>query len=180
MNQTRGCRNALSPFPRGVERAKLGAWARIKAGCGASSGSASGWRSLNRAEWEALCDGCAKCCLIKLEDDETGRVAYTRVACRLLDLGTCRCGNYPLRRQLVKGCVVMDRENVERVLEWMPSTCAYRLVHEGRDLEDWHPLISGDPGVACTAAGVSLRGRMVPEFEVPEEDWQDFVIEEDV
>ena len=134
---------------------------------------------LSRAEWEALCDGCAKCCLIKLEDDETGAVAYTSLACRLLDLGTCRCGNYALRRQLVPGCVVMDRDNLERILEWMPATCAYRLVHEGRELEAWHPLISGDPE-SVHREGVSLRGRMLAEYEVAEEDWPDFVLGEDV
>jgi uncharacterized cysteine cluster protein YcgN (CxxCxxCC family) len=132
---------------------------------------------LPRAEWEALCDGCAKCCLIKLEDEDGGDVAYTSIACRLLDLGTCRCGNYPLRRQLVKGCVVLNRDNIEDVLSWMPSTCAYRLVHEGRDLPDWHPLITGDPE-SVHRAGVSLRGRMVAEYDVDEEDWEDFVIAE--
>ena len=134
---------------------------------------------LTRAEWEALCDGCAKCCLIKLEDEDTGEVAYTNISCRLLDQGTCRCGNYALRRQLVRGCVVLDRDNLESVLPWMPRTCAYRLVQEGRDLEPWHPLISGDPE-SVHRAGVSLRGRMVAEFEVGEEDWQEFVIEEDI
>ncbi len=134
---------------------------------------------LNRAEWEALCDGCAKCCLVKLEDEVTGEIAYTNVACRLLDLGTCRCGNYPLRRQLVKGCVVLSRDNMERVLDWMPRTCAYRLVHEGRELEPWHPLISGDPE-SVHRAGISLRGRMIAEYEVAEEDWPDFVLEEEI
>jgi uncharacterized cysteine cluster protein YcgN (CxxCxxCC family) len=134
---------------------------------------------LTRAEWEALCDGCAKCCLLKLEDEDTGAVAYTNIACRLLDQGTCRCGNYPLRRQLVRGCVVLTRDNLDSVLPWMPRTCAYRLVHEGRDLEAWHPLISGDPE-SVHRAGVSLRGRMVAEYEVAEADWQDFLIEEDI
>lgn len=134
---------------------------------------------LPRHEWEALCDGCAKCCLIKLEDEDTGELAYTRVACRLLDLGTCRCGNYPLRRQLVKGCVMLDRDNLEEVLAWMPATCAYKLVHEGRDLPDWHPLVSGDPE-RVHAEGVSLRGRMVPEYEVDVEDLEDFVIDQEI
>jgi uncharacterized cysteine cluster protein YcgN (CxxCxxCC family) len=97
----------------------------------------------------------------------------------LLDQGTCRCGNYALRRQLVRGCVVLDRDNLESVLPWMPRTCAYRLVQEGRDLEPWHPLISNDPE-SVHRAGVSLRGRMVAEFEVGEEDWQEFVIKEDI
>lgn len=134
---------------------------------------------MSRAEWEALCDGCAKCCLVKLEDEDTGDISYTNVACRLLDLGTCRCGNYALRRQLVRGCVVLDPLNLDRVLPWMPRTCAYRLVHEGRDLEDWHPLISGDPE-SVHKAGISLKGRMVTEYDVDEEDWPDHVIEEDV
>jgi hypothetical protein len=135
--------------------------------------------SLPRHEWEALCDGCGKCCLIKLEDEDTDEVHYTRVACRLLDLGTCRCGNYPLRRQLVAGCVVIDRDNMDEVLEWMPASCAYKRVAAGLDLEPWHPLISGDPETVH-AAGVSLRGRMVPEYEVDEDDWEDFVIEEPI
>lgn len=134
---------------------------------------------LTRPEWEALCDGCAKCCLIKLEDEDTGEVAYTSVACRLLDLDTCRCGNYPLRRQLVRGCVVLGRDNLEEVLAWMPRSCAYRRVNEGRGLADWHPLVSGDPQ-SVHRAGISLRGRMIAENEVAEEDWEDFVIEEDV
>lgn len=134
---------------------------------------------LNPAEWEALCDGCAKCCLVKLEEEDTGALVYTNIACRLLDLGTCRCGNYALRRQLVKGCVVLTRENIESVLDWMPATCAYRLRHEGRELPDWHPLVSGDPE-SVHRAGVSYRGRMLSEYDVPEEDWQEFAIEEDV
>ncbi len=135
--------------------------------------------ALSRAEWEALCDGCAKCCLIKLEDEDTGEVRYTNIACRLLDLGTCRCGNYALRRQLVRGCVVLSRDNLDEVLPWMPRTCAYRLVAEGRDLEPWHPLVSGDPE-SVHRAGVSLRGRMVSEPEVDEEEWEDFLLDEEI
>lgn len=134
---------------------------------------------LTRPEWEALCDGCAKCCLVKFEDEDSGEVAYTDIACRLLDLGTCRCGNYPLRRQLVAGCVALSRDNLEEVLAWMPRTCAYRLVQEGRDLESWHPLISGR-AESVHEAGISLRGRMVPEYAVDEDDWPEHVIEEDV
>jgi uncharacterized cysteine cluster protein YcgN (CxxCxxCC family) len=135
--------------------------------------------SLPRDEWEALCDGCGKCCLIKLEDEDGGPVRYTSIACRLLDLGTCRCGNYALRRQLVPGCVTLDRDSLEEALDWMPATCAYRLVAEGRDLPDWHPLVSGDPE-SVHAAGVSLRGRMIAEYEVAEEDWEDHLLEEPV
>jgi uncharacterized protein len=133
---------------------------------------------LTPAEWEALCDGCAKCCLLKLEDEDTGALAYTSVACRLLDTGTCRCGNYPLRRQLVPACVVLTPKALREAMAWLPATCAYRLVAEGRDLYPWHPLISGDPE-SVHRAGISLRGRMVTEFEVAEEDLEDYVIEED-
>ena len=130
---------------------------------------------LPRNEWEALCDGCAKCCLVKLEDEDTNRVSYTNVACRLLDRDTCRCGNYPLRRQLVRGCVMIDRDNLDGILGWMPRTCAYRLVAEGRDLYPWHPLVSGDPG-SVHRAGVSLKGRMVSEYDVDEDDLEDYVV----
>jgi len=134
---------------------------------------------LTRPEWEALCDGCAKCCLIKLEDEETGHVAYTDVACRLLDRDTCRCGNYALRRQLVKGCVVLSRDNIDEVVGWMPRTCAYRLVYDGHDLESWHPLISGDPE-SVHRARISLRGRMKAEYDVDEDDLEDHVVEGDI
>lgn len=134
---------------------------------------------LPRNEWEALCDGCGKCCLIKLEDEETFEVAYTNIACRLLDIGTCRCGNYALRRQLVPGCVVIDQNNLDDIIDWMPRTCAYRLVREGQDLPDWHPLISGDPE-SPHRAGVSMAGRMVPEYDIDEDDWPDFILDEDL
>ncbi len=116
---------------------------------------------MTRSEWESLCDGCAKCCLDKLEDDDTGEIQYTEVACRLLDLGTCRCTDYSNRTRFVPDCVVLTPRTVAR-LTWLPSTCAYRLISEGRDLEWWHPLVSGDPETVHRA-GVSVRGRAVPE-----------------
>jgi uncharacterized protein len=132
---------------------------------------------LTRGEWEALCDGCAKCCLIKLEDEDSGEVSYTNISCRLLDHDTCRCRNYPLRRQLVRDCNVLDCETLERIAGWLPLSCAYRRMMDGRGLADWHPLVSGDPQ-SVHKAGISLRGRMVSEYDTDEEDWPDFVIEE--
>ena len=116
---------------------------------------------MTRSEWESLCDGCAKCCLDKLQDDDTGEISYTEVACRLLDLGTCRCTDYSNRTRFVPDCVVLTPRTVAR-LTWLPSSCAYRLISEGKDLEWWHPLVSGDPETVHRA-GVSVRGRAVPE-----------------
>ena len=132
---------------------------------------------MDEAEWEALCDGCGKCCLNKLEDEDSGEVALTRVACRLLDDSTCLCSQYPIRHQFVPECISLSSKNLESHLYWMPQTCAYRLMHEGRPLFDWHPLISGDPETVH-AAGVSMRGQTVPEFEVDEDDWEEQIIEE--
>lgn len=132
---------------------------------------------LNPQEWEALCDGCGKCCLNKLEDEDTGEVAMTRVACRLLDDQTCLCAKYPIRHQFVPECIVLTPKTILKNLYWLPQTCAYRLVHEGRPLYSWHPLISGDPQTVHDA-GVSVQGLTIPEFEVAEEDWEDHIIEE--
>lgn len=132
---------------------------------------------LTPAEWEALCDGCGKCCLNKLEDEESGEVALTRVACRLLDDQTCRCGQYEIRKTLVPECIQLTPQTMADVAYFMPETCAYRLRHEGKPLYHWHPLVSGDPE-SVHSAGVSMRGLTVPEFEVPEEEWEDYIIEE--
>ena len=132
---------------------------------------------LSSAEWEALCDGCGKCCLNKLEDEDTGEVALTCVSCRLFDDESCRCSQYDIRKQFVPECVQLSPDRMDEVSYWLPQTCAYRLLHEGRPLYYWHPLISGDPETVHEA-GVSARGITIPEFEVDEEDWEDHIIEE--
>ncbi len=132
---------------------------------------------LSRHEWEALCDGCGKCCLNKLEDEDTGEVVLTRVACRLLDDATCRCAHYDIRHQFIPECIVLTPDTIDRHMYWLPQTCAYRLVAEGRDLPGWHPLKSGT-SQSVHDAGVSVQGRTVSEFDTPLDDWEDHVIEE--
>ena len=120
-------------------------------------------KSLDREEWEALCDGCGKCCLHKLEDDQTGELHATNVACRLLDGSSCRCSNYKLRRVFVPDCVRLDSANLGKIA-WLPSTCAYRLRAEDKPLEEWHYLISGDRETVHEA-GMSVRGWTISEDE---------------
>ena len=119
--------------------------------------------ALDRAEWEALCDGCGKCCLHKLEDAETGEVHPTNVACRLLDRHSARCTNYRGRRAHVPDCVRLTASSVAS-LAWLPSTCAYRLRSEGKPLPNWHYLVCGDRE-AVHRAGMSIRGWTVGEDE---------------
>lgn len=129
------------------------------------------------AEWEALCDGCGKCCLNKIEDEDTGEVAFTRVACRLLDSDTCRCSSYANRHDYVPDCVVLTPKKLPQIAYWLPRTCAYRLRHEGKPLPDWHPLRTGDPETTHQA-GESVRGWTVSELTVTEDDWEDLLIED--
>ncbi len=118
-------------------------------------------RKLDPREWEALCDGCGRCCLLKLEDADTGEIHYTNVACRLLDLDRCRCRDYAQRAERVSDCLVIRPADPD-VFAQLPDTCAYRLRAEGRLLPDWHPLVSGDPDSVRTA-GMAVAGRAVSE-----------------
>jgi uncharacterized cysteine cluster protein YcgN (CxxCxxCC family) len=129
---------------------------------------------MSAEEWESLCDGCGKCCLNKLEDVDTGRVYYTDVACRLLDVQTCRCSDYANRQRRVKDCIKLRPQDAA-AYAWLPSTCAYRLIAAGKSLPDWHPLISGDPD-SVHRAGQSVRGRVLTEREVGEADYPDRLV----
>lgn len=130
---------------------------------------------LSRDEWESLCDGCGKCCLVKLQDPDTDEIAYTDVACRLLDGGSCRCTDYARRERRVPDCVVLTPQVVAD-LSWMPSTCAYRLIREGKDLAWWHPLVSGDANTVHEA-GISVRGRVISETLVEDAELPEHVVD---
>lgn len=116
---------------------------------------------MSEAQWESLCDGCGKCCLVKLQDEDTDEVVYTDVACSLLNEDTCRCANYENRLTLVADCVKLTVDNIAQ-LKYMPPSCAYRLLHEGKDLPAWHPLRTGSPE-AMRAASMSVQGRVLHE-----------------
>ena len=120
--------------------------------------------ALTRAEWESLCDGCAKCCLHRFEDMESQEIQFTNVCCRYLDQDSCRCTDYARRSVNVPDCVTITLEVLEQPY-WLPATCAYRLLAEGRPLPAWHPLISGDP-VSVLLAGHSVAGLVISEEDV--------------
>jgi hypothetical protein len=119
---------------------------------------------MSRSEWESLCDGCGRCCVEQIVQPETGEVRSTNVACRLLDTESCRCMDYANRKRHVPECISL-RPALVAEFDWLPSTCAYRLIHEGRDLPRWHPLVSGDPE-SVHRAGISVRGHVVSARDV--------------
>jgi len=118
---------------------------------------------MTHTEWESLCDGCGRCCMLKLEDEDTDIVYMTRLSCRLLDIGKCRCTDYGRRHEKVPDCLSLTPAMV-RELGWLPETCAYRLVNEGKDLAWWHPLVSGSPNTVHET-GISVREWAIPETE---------------
>jgi len=137
------------------------------------------WREKSLAEmspeeWEQLCDGCGKCCLHKLEDEDTGELFFTRVTCRYLDENTCRCTDYPNRKTNVPECLVLSTQQPE-TFEWLPQTCAYRLLAEGEALPQWHPLLSGDANSVHTAE-ISVMGKVLSETLVHPDGLEEHIV----
>ena len=129
---------------------------------------------MTRNEWEALCDGCAKCCLHKLEDEDNGMIHYTSVVCRHLDQNKCRCRVYDRRMRLVPDCVKLEPGELGD-LHWMPGTCAYRLLNEGKPLPIWHPLITGSRK-SMIDSGNTITGKVISEDHVPEEALDEYIV----
>ena len=130
---------------------------------------------MNRTEWESLCDGCARCCMIKLEDEEEGTVHHTSLVCHLLDIDTCRCTSYSRRHELVPDCIEFTADLAAQ-LAWLPNTCAYRRLAEGLPLLPWHPLISGN-SESVHNAGISVRDRVIPVQMVHEDEQFDHIVD---
>lgn len=130
--------------------------------------------ALNPQEWEALCDGCGLCCLVKLEDEDTHEVAYTKVACKLLDCSSARCSNYPERLQYVPDCIQLTPEKLEKI-HWLPASCAYRRLSEGKNLPSWHYLNTGSRQ-SVIQARKSAAGRCISETEVNEDEIDEYIV----
>jgi uncharacterized cysteine cluster protein YcgN (CxxCxxCC family) len=130
---------------------------------------------MSNSEWESLCDGCGLCCLNKLEDWDSGEVAFTSVACRLLDGTSCQCKDYENRQSIVPDCIQLTLKGVEEI-GWLPPTCAYRLVRDGEDLYWWHYLVSGERDTVHEA-GISAQGRTVSEDDIDPEDLEDYIVD---
>ena len=128
-------------------------------------------------EWESLCDGCARCCLLKLEDEDTGELHFTSVSCRLLNIETCRCKDYVNRKFREPECLAV-RQMKREEYRWLPPTCAYRLISEGKELPEWHPLISGDAN-SVKRAGVSIEGFALSEEYIHPEQLEEHIVELD-
>lgn len=131
---------------------------------------------MTREEWEQLCDGCARCCMVKLEDEDTNEIHLTRLACSMLEVKTCRCSNYPERFKLMADCIDVTVEKV-RELQWLPATCGYRRVNEGRDLAWWHPLVSGSPETVHQA-GISVKSFAMSEKRVKDANYWRYIIDD--
>ena len=128
---------------------------------------------MSATEWESLCDGCGKCCVIKLEDVDDGTIFYTDIGCKQLDQKNCQCKDYANRKTIVPDCVILSLDNLE-TLSWMPKTCAYRLLHEGKELPEWHPLVTNDPS-STHIAGQSVMHKIFTEGDIVETDYPDHI-----
>jgi len=135
---------------------------------------AKSMQEMDKQEWESLCDGCARCCLEKLECEDTGDVYFTHLVCRYLDQEKCSCTDYQNRTVLVPHCVQLTQENVLEY-KWLPNTCGYRLIAEGKDLPDWHPLITGTHDTVLEA-GIAVTGKVISEENVPFDEWEEHII----
>lgn len=131
---------------------------------------------LNEAEWEALCDGCGRCCLLKFEDTEGSPVTFTNVCCKLLDRSTSRCQHYECRSQIVPDCINLQPKTMPDMIDWLPRSCAYRLVHEGRPLYEWHHLKSGSRDTVHQA-GFSVSHRCIPEYEINPDELESYSVD---
>jgi len=132
---------------------------------------------MSPSEWESLCDGCGKCCLHKLQDEDTDELLFTSISCEYLNLDTCRCSVYTERKRYVPDCLTLSSKHLDE-LNWLPSSCAYRLLHEGKSLPDWHPLVCGDTQ-QLHVQHISVRGKVISEADlVDDEDWDEYVIED--
>jgi uncharacterized cysteine cluster protein YcgN (CxxCxxCC family) len=166
-------RSTAAPLGHKVQAARSPSSARL-------AGQTPFWQQktleeLTPTEWESLCDGCGRCCLVKLEDEDTGKVYFTDIACKLFDPASCRCADYANRRRRVRDCIQLTPAKV-RELSWLPPSCAYRLIAEGRDLPRWHPLVSGSK-MRVHEAGVSVRGRIAgSELEIKLADWVGHIV----
>lgn len=130
---------------------------------------------MTSGEWESLCDGCARCCIQKLEDIDSGDLYYTQIVCDLLDLETCQCSQYPQRSKLVPTCITLTPKEIHKI-DWMPNTCAYRLIRDKQPLPDWHPLMSKNSN-SVIDAGISVKGKVIHESQVDEALWVDYITE---
>lgn len=147
---------------------------------GESKGKLPFWETvplseMSEEQWESLCDGCGKCCLNKLEDWDTGEIHFTNIACTLFDGQSCRCKDYENRFETVPDCLKLTPQSVPQY-RWLPSTCAYRLVEEGRSLPKWHPLVSKSPH-SVHEAGISVRNRVLSEDDIAEKDYEFHIVD---
>ena len=132
-------------------------------------------KQMTQQEWESLCDGCGKCCLVKLEDYDTAEIYHTNIACKLLDINSCRCSDYTGRQQLVDDCVRLDSQNIQSI-QWLPDSCSYKLIDQGKPLPDWHHLLTGSRHTVHQV-GASVKQFAVSELEVKQSDIEEHIIQ---